>query len=61
MSEPAEFQHRRRIQRDLSRRGFLTTTAAGATAMAADMGQINALQSAAVTQQLKQQGTRVIL
>ena len=36
MSDPAEREHRRRALRSLSRRGFLTTTAAGATALAAE-------------------------
>ena len=45
---------------DFSRRGFLTSTAAGATALSANMGAINALQSDAVTKQLKQQDKRVI-
>lgn len=47
--------------RQLSRRGLLATTAAGATAVAANMGAINALQAAPVTDALKKQDKRVIL
>jgi len=55
MSDPTELERDRRMLRDLSRRGFLTSTAAGATAVAADMGHINVLQAEEVTRQLRQQ------
>lgn len=46
----------------LSRRGFLTATAAGVTAsFAADMGAIHGLRSAAMASELKKQNKRVIL
>ncbi len=61
MSDPTELERDRRMLRDLSRRGFLTSTAAGATAVAADMGHINVLQAEEVTRQLRQQDKRVIL
>jgi len=45
-----------------SRRGFLTATAAGVTAsVAADMGAIHGLRSAAMASELKKQNKRVIL
>ena len=46
----------------VSRRGFLTATAAGVTAsFAADMGAIHGLRSAAMASELKKQNKRVIL
>jgi len=46
----------------LSRRGFLSATAAGVTAsFAADMGAIHALRSEAMASELKKQNKRVIL
>lgn len=51
---------RARLQ-DYSRRGFLTTTAAGASALAANMGRVNSLQAAPYIEELKKQDKRVIL
>jgi hypothetical protein len=52
----------RPAEHGLSRRGFLTATAAGVTAsFAADMGAIHGLRSAAMASELKKQNKRVIL
>lgn len=52
----------RPAEHGLSRRGFLTATAAGVTAsFAADMGAIHGLRSAAMASELKRQNKRVIL
>lgn len=49
------------VQHSESRRGFLTATAAGAGAFAANMGGINTLQAAPFTDELKKTDKRVIL
>ena len=46
---------------NLSRRAFLGTAAVGATAFAADMSQVEVLQTSTLAAELKQQGKRVIL